>query len=85
MQWASTAQRCSEPHWLWTQREAMELGTSSTCREHGMANNREIELKATIDPKRFDWVKDLPAIKKPTVGRVRSRKLVTVNFDTPDC
>lgn len=49
-----------------------------------MPKNREIELKATIGPEQLDKVKDLPAIKKRTVGRARSKKLVTVYFDTPD-
>ena len=49
-----------------------------------MPKNREIELKATIGPGQLEKVKDLPAIKKRTVGRARSKKLVTVYFDTPD-
>ena len=49
-----------------------------------MPKNREIELKATLGPEQLEKVKDLPAIKKRTVGRARSRKLVTVYFDTPD-
>jgi triphosphatase len=49
-----------------------------------MSTNREIELKGTIRSEHLDRVKDLPAIKKRTVGRARSRKLVTVCFDTPD-
>lgn len=49
-----------------------------------MPKNREIELKATIGPEQLDKVKDLPAIKKRTVGRAQSKKLVTVYFDTPD-
>ena len=49
-----------------------------------MPKNREIELKASIDPEQLDKVKSLPAIRKRTVGRARSRKLVTVYFDTPD-
>ena len=50
-----------------------------------MPNNREMELKATIDPVQIDRLKDLPEIKKRATGRARSRKLVTVYFDTPDC
>ena len=49
-----------------------------------MPKNREIELKAIIGPEQLDKVKGLPAIRKRTVGRVRSKKLVTVYFDTPD-
>ncbi len=49
-----------------------------------MSANREIELKATIRPEQLDKVKDLAAIRKRAVGRARSRKLVTVYYDTPD-
>ena len=49
-----------------------------------MSVNREIELKGTIRPEHLDRVKGLSAIKKCAVGRARSRKLVTVYFDTPD-
>ena len=49
-----------------------------------MPKNREIELKATIAPEQLDKIKDLPAIRKRAVGRARSKKLVTVYFDTPD-
>ncbi len=49
-----------------------------------MSVNREIELKGTIRSEHLGRVKDLPAIKKRTVGRAKSKKLVTVYFDTPD-
>lgn len=49
-----------------------------------MSVNREIELKGTIRFEHLDRVKNLPAIKKRTVGRAKSKKLVTVYFDTPD-
>tara|TARA_R110002110_G_scaffold156564_7_gene351694 strand:+ start:1361 stop:2917 length:1557 start_codon:yes stop_codon:yes gene_type:complete len=49
-----------------------------------MPKNREIELKGTIRPEHLDQVNDLPAITKRAVGRARSRRLVTVYFDTPD-
>lgn len=49
-----------------------------------MPKNREMELKATIDPEELDRLKGLPQIKKRAVGRARSRRLVTVYFDTPD-
>ncbi len=49
-----------------------------------MSVNHEIELKGTIRYEQLGRLKDLPAIKKRAVGRARSRKLVTVYFDTPD-
>lgn len=49
-----------------------------------MSVNRETELKGTIRSEHLGRVKDLPAIKKRTVGRAKSKKLVTVYFDTPD-
>ena len=49
-----------------------------------MSVNPEIELKGTICLAYLGRVKNLPAIKKHTVRQARSRKLVTVYFDTPD-
>ena len=47
-----------------------------------MPKNREIELNGTLIPEYLDQVKDLPVIKKLAVGGKRSRRLVTVYFDT---
>ncbi len=49
-----------------------------------MPMNREIELKGSIRSEHLDQIKTLPAIRKYAVGRARSRKLVTIYFDTPD-
>jgi len=49
-----------------------------------MSKNREPELKAIIHPEQIDAIRNFPAIKKRVVGRARSRKLLTVYFDTPD-
>ena len=49
-----------------------------------MSVNREIELKGTIRSEHLDRIRNLSAIKQRTVGRARSRKFVTVYFDTPD-
>ncbi len=49
-----------------------------------MPMNRELELKATIRPEHLDRLKNLPAIKSRVTGRARSRRLVTIYFDTPD-
>lgn len=49
-----------------------------------MSKNCEIELKATVSPEQVDRIPDIPAIKKRSAGQVRSKRLVTVYFDTPD-
>jgi len=49
-----------------------------------MSVNHEIELKGTIRSEHLGRVKDLAAIRKRAVGRARSRKLVTVYYDTPN-
>ncbi len=49
-----------------------------------MSVNREIELKGAIRSEYLDRVETLPAIERRTVGRTKTRKLVTVYFDTPN-
>ena len=49
-----------------------------------MSENPETELRAIIHPEQVDAIRNFSAIRKHVVGRARSRKLLTVYFDTPD-
>ncbi len=49
-----------------------------------MSKKHEIELKGIIQAEQVDRLSNHPAIKKLVVGRARSRKHVSVYFDTPD-
>lgn len=49
-----------------------------------MGKRREIELKAITGPNQLKLIADIPIIKRHATGRIRSSKLTTVYFDTPN-